>query len=158
MIKDITIGQYLPGSTIVHKLDPRVKILAVTLFIITIFFINSFWFYIPMIIYISGVTSVSKTPFKYLFKGLKSLIIIILVSASSSFFVKMREKSIPSKRSSTFPMSKITFSMPIGPPRPAPCLCAPACGASTATMIYRPRRPRGSHEDKIRPSLHARAR
>ena len=56
MIKDITIGQYLPGSTIIHKLDPRVKILAVTLFIITIFFINSFWFYIPMIIYISGET------------------------------------------------------------------------------------------------------
>lgn len=87
MIKDITIGQYLPGSTIVHKLDPRVKILAVTLFIITIFFINSFWFYIPMIIYISGVTSVSKTPFKYLFKGLKSLIIIILVTAFLNMFL-----------------------------------------------------------------------
>ena len=87
MIKDITIGQYLPGSTIIHKLDPRVKILAVTLFIITIFFINSFWFYIPMIIYISGVTSVSKTPFKYLFKGLKSLIIIILVTAFLNMFL-----------------------------------------------------------------------
>ena len=46
MLKDITIGQFFPGDTIVHKLDPRVKILITFVFIISLFFINKFYPYI----------------------------------------------------------------------------------------------------------------
>ncbi|HZJ82412.1 MAG TPA: energy-coupling factor transporter transmembrane protein EcfT, partial [Clostridia bacterium] len=46
MLKDITIGQYFPGDTVIHKIDPRIKILTIGLFIGSLFFINSFSPYI----------------------------------------------------------------------------------------------------------------
>jgi energy-coupling factor transport system permease protein len=51
MIKDITIGQYLPGDSLVHKLDPRVKISITFTLIIVLFIINNFWGYIPPLLF-----------------------------------------------------------------------------------------------------------
>ena len=46
MLKDITIGQYFPGETIIHRLDPRIKIMIIIFFISSLFFIDSFYPYI----------------------------------------------------------------------------------------------------------------
>ena len=48
MLKDITIGQYLPTGSPVHKLDPRIKILIVVIYMIAVFMINNFLMYIPI--------------------------------------------------------------------------------------------------------------
>ena len=52
MLKDITIGQYFPGETIIHRLDPRIKILVIMMFIISLFFVNSFFPYIFVVAFI----------------------------------------------------------------------------------------------------------
>ncbi len=77
MLKDITIGQYYPGDSPIHKLDPRVKLFAVTLFIIAIFFIHRFVSYLPLVFFIGVVIAISKIPPKSVLKGLKPLFFII---------------------------------------------------------------------------------
>jgi energy-coupling factor transport system permease protein len=81
MIKDITIGQYLPGDSFVHKLDPRVKILLSFIFIIVLFIVNNFTGYIFITIFTLLMIMVSKVPFKYIFKGLKPILWIIVFTA-----------------------------------------------------------------------------
>lgn len=80
MLKNITIGQYFPGNTIIHKLDPRIKILITLIFIITLFFIDSFTPYLFVIAFILTSIFLSKVPLKYILKGLKPLFIIILIT------------------------------------------------------------------------------
>jgi energy-coupling factor transport system permease protein len=87
MIKDITIGQYLPGESVVHKLDPRVKIMASFIFIIDLFIINNFLGYIPVFLFIASAVIISKIPFKYIFKGLKPILAIIIITALINVFM-----------------------------------------------------------------------
>jgi energy-coupling factor transport system permease protein len=87
MIKDITIGQYLPGDSVVHKLDPRVKISITFIFIINLFIINNFIGYLPSILFILAVLAISKVPFKYIIKGVKPILVIIVLTAIINAFL-----------------------------------------------------------------------
>jgi energy-coupling factor transport system permease protein len=87
MIKDITIGQYLPGDSLVHKLDPRVKISITFTFIIILFIINNFWGYIPSILFIAASVMISKIPVKYILKGLKPIFAILAITALINIFL-----------------------------------------------------------------------
>ena len=80
MLKDITIGQFFPGDTIIHRLDPRIKIIIISLFIASLFFVNSFIPYIFILGFILAVVKVSKVPLKFILKGLKPLFFIILIT------------------------------------------------------------------------------
>ena len=77
---NITIGQYLPFDSFIHKLDPRVKIIGVFLYIITIFFVKDFITYIPFIVLLIAVLSIAKIPFKAIIKSIKPLIFIIVLT------------------------------------------------------------------------------
>ena len=70
MIKDITIGQYIPGETFVHKLDPRTKILLSILFIISLFVVDKFIGYILIIGILALTVYIAKLQPRYLYKGL----------------------------------------------------------------------------------------
>ncbi len=85
MLKDITVGQYFPTGSIIHKTDPRIKILVVFAFIIFLFIINSFWGYGLVLAWIVATSVASKIPAKMLFKGLKPLRWIILIT----FFINV---------------------------------------------------------------------
>ncbi len=85
MLKDITIGQYFPGKSIVHKLDSRFKIIIMGIFILSLFFIDRFLFYIPVVIYLELVIRVSGLSYKMVLKGLKPLKWILLIT----FFVNL---------------------------------------------------------------------
>ena len=61
---NISIGQYLPFDTFIHRLDPRVKIVGVFLYIITIFFVDDFYGYIPFVILLIAMLTVAKIPIK----------------------------------------------------------------------------------------------
>lgn len=87
MIKDITIGQYLPGESIIHKLDPRVKIAISFVFIINIFIINKFIGYIPSLLFIIAAVLLSRIPPKFIFKGLKPIIAIVIITALINIFL-----------------------------------------------------------------------
>lgn len=78
MIKDITIGQYLPGKSVLHRLDARVKTLLVFVFIIVIFICKNFWALGLMIAFTVLFTAVSRVPAKTILKSLKPLVIILI--------------------------------------------------------------------------------
>lgn len=80
MLKDITLGQYYPGDSLVHRLDPRVKILLSFLFMISLFFINKFYPYLFVIAFLCLVIKVSKIPFNYTLKGIKPMWPLLLIT------------------------------------------------------------------------------
>ncbi|MCE7700001.1 MAG: energy-coupling factor transporter transmembrane protein EcfT [Methanobacterium paludis] len=87
MIRDITIGQYLPGESTVHKLDPRVKISITFVFIINLFIISKFLGYIPSVLFIAASIFISGIRVKYILKGLKPIIVILLLTALLNMFL-----------------------------------------------------------------------
>ena len=91
MLKDITIGQYFPGDTIIHRLDPRIKILVIIMFIISLFFIDSFLPYVFIIGFILTTILVSKLPFNFIIKGLKPIFFIILITFFINIFMTKGE-------------------------------------------------------------------
>ena len=86
MLKDITLGQYFPGNTIVHRLDPRTKLLMTLLYIVTLFLCKWFVSYGLMLAFLITAIVLSKIRPKALFKGLKPLIIIIVFTALINLF------------------------------------------------------------------------
>ena len=80
MLKDINLGQYYPGDSKIHKYDPRLKILSVMFFIVQLFFVKNLYLFIPQIIFLTIVTLASGLKFKTVFKGLKPLRWIILIT------------------------------------------------------------------------------
>ena len=86
MITDITIGQYFPSDSPLHRLDARVKLVITLLYIVSLFLIKSFIGYAFVIIALAIVIKVSKVPFKFMVKGLKSLVFIIIFTALINVF------------------------------------------------------------------------
>jgi energy-coupling factor transport system permease protein len=91
MLKDITIGQYFPGDTFVHRLDPRIKILIVIMFITSLFFIDTFYPYIFILGFIFFSIRLSKVPIKFVLKGLKPLMLIIGITFAINVFLTKGE-------------------------------------------------------------------
>ena len=87
MLKDITIGQYIPGDTPVHNLDPRIKIIITFVFIAALFFINKFFGYLFVVAFMLLAVGLSKIPVRYIFKGLKPLFVIILLTVALNIFM-----------------------------------------------------------------------
>lgn len=87
MIRDITIGQFYPSGSVVHRLDPRVKLFGTMLFIISLFIIDSFIGYILASFFLAGLIIISKIPFKYIMKGLKAVIVLLLLSVVFNIFL-----------------------------------------------------------------------
>lgn len=81
MIRDITIGQYYPAESPLHRMDARVKIIIALLYIISLFVIESFVGYAVVIVSLAAVIKLSKVPLKFMVKGLKPLILIIIFTA-----------------------------------------------------------------------------
>lgn len=80
MFKDITIGQYYPTGSVVHALDPRTKINTTFLYIIFLFIVHNLWGYLAAFVFLALVIILSKVPVKFILRGLKPLIIIILLT------------------------------------------------------------------------------
>ena len=78
MLKDITLGQYFPGSTVAHKLDPRTKILMVVLYIVALFSANGILTYAIMACCLAICVQISKVGLKQLVRGLKPVLFILL--------------------------------------------------------------------------------
>lgn len=87
MIKNITIGQYIPGESVVHRLDPRTKILATVLFISFLFLVNSFVGYGLAAVFIFIAVLLSQIPVKFILRGIRPLLVIIILTLSLHFFI-----------------------------------------------------------------------
>jgi len=86
MIKDITIGQYIPGDSIFHRADPRTKILLTFAFMVLIFMIGSYISFVIITLFVLLAIVVSGIPLKYTLKGLKPIIIIIIFTSVINLF------------------------------------------------------------------------
>ena len=86
MLKDITLGQYFPGNTVIHRLDPRAKLLIVLVYIIALFLCKWLVSYGIALIFLAAAILLSRIRLKALFKGLKPLLIIIIFTALINMF------------------------------------------------------------------------
>ena len=87
MLGDITIGQYYPADSVLHKLDPRTKILAILVYMVSLFIVNNFYGLLGMMAISILVVTVSKVPIKYFFRGLKMIIFIVLLTVALQMFM-----------------------------------------------------------------------
>lgn len=91
MIRDITIGQYYPTDSPIHKCDPRLKIIATGIFIMSIFLVSSFAGYFYITCFLAMVNLLSKVPFSFMLKGIKSIMFIIVFTVVINVFMTRGE-------------------------------------------------------------------
>ena len=77
MLKDITLGQYFPGNSVVHRLDPRTKLIMLVMYIVALFCAESWVSYGVMLAFLAVIITISKIPVKSLLRGMKPLILIL---------------------------------------------------------------------------------
>ena len=87
MIRDITLGQYYPADSILHRLDPRVKLVGTLLFIISLFLFENFIGYVVATVFLVAVIRLSKVPFSFMVKGLKAIVILMLITVVFNLFL-----------------------------------------------------------------------
>ena len=87
MIRDITIGQYYPAESVIHRLDPRVKLVGTLTFIISLFLHRSFLMYLVAAVFLTIVIKASKVPFRFMIKGLKAIMVLLLITVVFNMFL-----------------------------------------------------------------------
>ena len=87
MLRDITLGQYFPGKSWIHKLDPRIKIIATLLFIIELFIVDNFIGFLIAGIVLGILIAVSKVPVSYIMRGLKPIQLILIFTFALNMFM-----------------------------------------------------------------------
>ena len=88
MIKDITIGQYFPGKSVIHRMDPRMKLILTTLYIVMLFVATNISALAIGVTFLCIVYPMSKISYKMVFKSLKPILpIIILTTILNAFFI-----------------------------------------------------------------------
>ena len=80
MIRDITIGQYYPVDSPIHRLDPRTKLIGTLTFIISLFLFKSIAGYLVATAFLVTVIRLSKVPFKFMVRGLKAILLILIIA------------------------------------------------------------------------------
>lgn len=87
MFKNITIGQHIPGNSVIHRLDPRTKITGTTLLIVLLFLVKGFVGYAFTALAIAGVIWASELPWKFVIRGLRPLLVILILTVSLHLFM-----------------------------------------------------------------------
>ena len=87
MLRDITLGQYYPADSPIHKLDPRVKLFGTLIYIISLFCFRGLAAFGITTIFLIAVIRLSKVPFRFMVKGLKAILILMLITAVFNLFL-----------------------------------------------------------------------
>lgn len=87
MIRDITIGQYYPSNSKLHRLDPRVKIMCTLIYLISLFLFQNIGGYIIATLFLATVIRISKVPFKFIVKGLKAVVMLLMITVLFNLFL-----------------------------------------------------------------------
>lgn len=86
MIKDVTIGQYYPTGSVIHRLDARTKLISTLLYIVFLFVSSNIWGYLASFVFLSAVIIISKIPVMYVIRGLKAVLFIMLLTVVINIF------------------------------------------------------------------------
>ena len=87
MLRDITIGQYYQTESVIHKLDPRVKIGGTLLYIISLFVFENAWGFVLAAIFLAAVIKLSNVPFKFMVRGMKSILFLLMLTVIFNLFL-----------------------------------------------------------------------
>jgi len=86
MLKDITLGQYFPGNSPVHRLDPRTKLLILIVYIVALFMAGAWISYGVVFLFLAAAVAISRIPLRSLVRGMKPLVVILLFTAILNLF------------------------------------------------------------------------
>lgn len=87
MLRDITLGQYYPVDSVLHRMDPRTKLFGTLVYIVTLFIADSIWAYGLAALFLAAAIRLSRVPVKFMVRGLKSIVILLLISVSFNLFL-----------------------------------------------------------------------
>jgi energy-coupling factor transport system permease protein len=87
MLRDITLGQYYQTDSVIHRLDPRVKLAGTLLFIISLFFFQNFAAYLIAALFLGAVIRLSHVPFRFMIKGMKAIVFLLLITVAFNLFL-----------------------------------------------------------------------
>ena len=87
MLRDITLGQYYPVDSVLHRMDPRTKLFGTLVYIVTLFIADSVWAYGLAALFLAAAIRMSRVPVKFMVRGLKSIVILLLISVSFNLFL-----------------------------------------------------------------------
>ncbi len=87
MLRDITIGQYYPVQSVIHRLDPRVKIIGTLVYLVSLFLFDRFPGFAAAIALFGGVVLLSRVPLRYILRGLRPVLILLMFTVVFSIFL-----------------------------------------------------------------------
>ena len=87
MMREITLGQYYPVDSVLHRMDPRTKLFGTMVFIVSLFFANSLAAYGAATVFLILVIRLSKVPFGFMVRGLRAVMFLLLISVSFNLFL-----------------------------------------------------------------------
>ena len=87
MLRDITLGQYYQADSVIHRLDPRVKLGTTLLFIVSLFIFKGAAGYAVAALFLALVIKLSKVPFKFMVKGMKAIVFLLLITIVFNLFL-----------------------------------------------------------------------
>ena len=87
MLRDITLGQYYQTESVIHRLDPRVKLVTTICFIISLFIVDNWIGYLIAILFLALVIRLSRVPVKFMVRGMKSILFLLIVAGCFNLFL-----------------------------------------------------------------------
>ena len=92
MLKNITLGQYYPVDSLIHRLDPRIKLILTIAFIVAVFMVHTLAGYAVIFAFVFWLSRLAKVPFRMLLRGLKPLRFIVILTFLLNLFFTPGEK------------------------------------------------------------------
>ncbi|MCR5033355.1 MAG: energy-coupling factor transporter transmembrane protein EcfT [Lachnospiraceae bacterium] len=87
MLRDITLGQYYQTDSVIHRLDPRVKLVGTLLFIISLFVVNQFPVYLVVLVFLGSVIALSHVPLGFMLRGMKAIAFLLILAFVCNLFL-----------------------------------------------------------------------
>ena len=87
MLRDITLGQYYQTESVIHRLDPRVKLVGTICYIISLFLVNNVWGYIIAAVFLAAMIKLSNVPFNFIVKGMRAILFLLIITVIFNMFL-----------------------------------------------------------------------
>ncbi len=88
----VVFGQYYPTDSVIHRMDPRIKLLAIILYIVTVFFLVDYVMYAAIFLFVLTITFIAKIPFKVLLRTVRTIIFLVLITSIINLFFTTGEE------------------------------------------------------------------
>lgn len=110
-MKDMAFGQYYPTGSVIHRIDPRAKLVFVLLFIIFIFFIVSYTSYLAVFLFLTATIIIARIPFRSILKSIRGVLFLVLFTAVLNLFLSSGETVYASWWIFTISLEGINFAV-----------------------------------------------